>query len=306
MPIGTGSVAATGINMELGRASNSNLSIDTAENGGYGAINQCSPSRPNASNPAYYSEWRGYNHSFACCNAPSISAGSVGSNSLGFAISYSNCTAMHLEYSSNYGSSWTTSTVGCTSYATLSSLSSSTTYLIRVRITCASTGSYSSYSNTISMTTSGSYPAYGTYLGSYCSGCTLYYTYANGSGGEYYVSQGCTTSCGGCCCAPGYGTYQFASCSGCDYYYYYADGCYGYYTSLVESNSPSCGCSGAGQCYVAIYDGSGSAMGTDCNGNMWRGYSWQWGEFAGVCINFDLGNFGIYNNGQPCFGGPLI
>ena len=57
-----GEVRAKVINEELGRAPAATLSIDTAENGGYGAINQASPARPNASNPASFSEWRGYDH----------------------------------------------------------------------------------------------------------------------------------------------------------------------------------------------------------------------------------------------------
>jgi hypothetical protein len=59
----SGPVSASTINTELGRASSSNLSIDAAENGSYGAINQNSATRPSSSNPASYSEWRGYNHS---------------------------------------------------------------------------------------------------------------------------------------------------------------------------------------------------------------------------------------------------
>jgi hypothetical protein len=298
MPIGSGSVAATGINLELGRASNATLSIDTAENGGYAAINQCSPSRPSSDNPASYSEWRNYNHGFACCNAPSISAGNVGTNSIGVAISYSNCSSMHFEYSSNYGSTWTTNSGGCTSFWTQSGLASSTTYLIRVRIICSSTGNYSGYSNTISMTTSGSFPPYGTYLSQYCSGCTLYYRYANGSGGSYDVSQGCSTACGGCCCAPAYGTYLYDGCSGCDYYYYYADGCYGAYSSLVESNSRNCGCGGGiVSCYEAYaYNGDWTAV--DCFGNQVFGYSWGY-EYIGCIDTNQLMSFNIEIAG-PC------
>jgi len=50
------------INTELGRGSTSQISLDTAENGGYARINQNSRSRPSATNPAYMSEWYGYNH----------------------------------------------------------------------------------------------------------------------------------------------------------------------------------------------------------------------------------------------------
>jgi hypothetical protein len=56
------------INTELGRSANATLTIDTAENGGYGAINTCSPFRPSSSNPANVSEWFSYNHTAPCFN----------------------------------------------------------------------------------------------------------------------------------------------------------------------------------------------------------------------------------------------
>lgn len=50
------------LNRELGRSINAQFSIDTAENGGYGAINSNSRSRPSSTNPASFSEWYGYDH----------------------------------------------------------------------------------------------------------------------------------------------------------------------------------------------------------------------------------------------------
>jgi hypothetical protein len=50
------------INTELGRSSTANISLDTAENGGYATINTASSSRPSATNPATMSEWYNYNH----------------------------------------------------------------------------------------------------------------------------------------------------------------------------------------------------------------------------------------------------
>jgi hypothetical protein len=298
MAIGTGSVSMSQINTELGRAAGNTISLDSAENGSYAAINQCSPSRPSSDNPASISEWRGYNHSFACCNAPSISAGNTATNSLGVAISYSNCSTMHIEYSSNYGSSWSTNTGGCTSYATISSLASGTTYLIRVRITCTSTGGYSGYSNTISMSTGASCAAYGTYLSQYCSGCTLYYRYANGSCGTYDVSQGCTTACGGCCCSPANGTYLEDNCIGCEYYYVYSDGCNGTYSVLQDSNSPNCGCGGGGrQCFTYYSDGGGSWEGLDCTGRRVSGYAYYYGQELGCLQEIAYGG---YNGGEIC------
>lgn len=58
----SGTISMSQINTELGRSSTANISLDTAENGGYGAINIGSTSRPSSNNPAAMSEWYGYNH----------------------------------------------------------------------------------------------------------------------------------------------------------------------------------------------------------------------------------------------------
>ena len=61
MPL-SGEIAMNQINAELGRTSTAQISLDTAENGGYATINTNSRSYPNASNPAALTEWYGYNH----------------------------------------------------------------------------------------------------------------------------------------------------------------------------------------------------------------------------------------------------
>ena len=58
----SGQLAMSQINTELRRVSSSYITLDTAENGGHGLINQNSTNRPNSSNPAAISEWYGYNH----------------------------------------------------------------------------------------------------------------------------------------------------------------------------------------------------------------------------------------------------
>lgn len=271
MAIGTGTVSMSQLNTELGRASTSTITLNNAENGTYAAINSCSPSRPSSTDPATISEWKSYNHSFACCNAPSITFNSVTSNSITVNVSYSNCTAMHVEYSSNGGGTWSTNSGGCAATgSTPSNLASSTSYLVRVRITCTSTGGYSGYSNIITQTTSAGCPANGTYLSQYCSGCTLYYRYANGSCGTYDTSQGCTTTCGACCCSPAAGTFLFAQCNGCSYDYYYSNGCNGTNAPVVQDpDSINCGneCGTGPVCYEHYSDGSGYWEGYPCGSN---------------------------------------
>lgn len=66
---GSGAISMSQINTELGRSSTATISLDTAENGGYVAINTCGSPRPSSSNPASMSEWYSYNHSAQCCTA---------------------------------------------------------------------------------------------------------------------------------------------------------------------------------------------------------------------------------------------
>ena len=68
MPLpSSGQISMSQINTELGRSATALISLNTAESGGYGAINQCSPSRPNGFTPNTMDEWHGYNHTINCC-----------------------------------------------------------------------------------------------------------------------------------------------------------------------------------------------------------------------------------------------
>lgn len=61
----SGAISMSQINTELGRSATAQISLDTAENGGYAAINTASTNRPSSGNPASMSEWYGYNHNAA-------------------------------------------------------------------------------------------------------------------------------------------------------------------------------------------------------------------------------------------------
>lgn len=90
------SISLSQINTELGRASNAQISLNTAEDSGYVAINGCSQYRPRAVNPATFSEWYRYNHSatcYLCYNGSNAITGSFnlspsGSQTLYFPISF--------------------------------------------------------------------------------------------------------------------------------------------------------------------------------------------------------------------------
>lgn len=86
LPAAFATISLGDINVELGRSRTSTISIDTAENGGYGAINTNSTSRPSSTNPASVSEWYSYNHTAAPANSITFSSGFsyTGSSSTSF------------------------------------------------------------------------------------------------------------------------------------------------------------------------------------------------------------------------------
>lgn len=210
----SGQISMSQIRTELGIPSQAPFSLDTAENGGYVAINQNSTSRPSASNPAAMSEWYSYDHSAAGCNAPTINSVTRCSTYAILNISHSNCNSMQVFYSSNGGASWTQEgNEGCVTDKYIYNLSPSTTYLFRARIYCTSTASYSAYSNVANTTTC---PANGTFVTSFCSGNALYYRYADGCCGTYdTLISSCDSSCG--CSSYDYYYADKYTCPGCTY-----------------------------------------------------------------------------------------
>ena len=182
----TGSISMNQINIELGRASGTNISLDAAENGSYGAINQNSTVKPSSSNPASMSEWRGYKHN---CTAVAISPASV-------TINQGQSTTLTASGSSSY--SWNT---GATSASITVSPSSTTTYTVTGTTTgCVATGATRTVTvipATTTTTTAPACPPNGTLLSSYCSGNALMGVYANGTCGSYdAIIDPCSPDCG--------------------------------------------------------------------------------------------------------------
>jgi hypothetical protein len=195
----SGQISMNQIRTELGIPSQTSFSLDTAENGGYVAINTNSPFRPNSGNPAAMSEWYSYNHSAAGCTAPTITNVTRCSTYAILDISSTNCNSLQVFYSSNGGASWTQeANEGCVSQKYIYNLSPSTTYLFRARQTClGALDQYTGYSNTANTTTCA---AAGTYVSQYCDGCNLWYVYNDGCCGTYtsLISNDSTTcGCGG-------------------------------------------------------------------------------------------------------------
>lgn len=271
------------IRAELGIPSQAPLSLDTAENGGYVAINQCSSSRPSSANPATISEWYGYNHTINCCGGATCYTHS------GYSLD-ANCTAACSGgFTNTYYSCCATLGVGCKLYTGSCSYSTGATFsgYISNGTTCYTVngGIIDAVSNCASC------PAPTISLNTRCStyvvlnvsytGCTNLEVEYSSNGGASWTTEGntgCVTtkyiynltpsttylfrariycaSTGGYSTKSGiisvttcaaYGTYvtQYCAING-DLYYTYNDGCCGTYDSLIQSCASVCGCSGGG------------------------------------------------------------
>jgi hypothetical protein len=160
----TGPLSMGDINVELGRARSSAISLDAAENGSYVAINQSSISKPSSTNPATISEWRGYNHttSTADITAPSIPTGlycdyGSGTPQTSIYIEWSASTdnvavtGYQLQRRTSGSTTWSTRYTG-TSRSYQDTGTRDTTYIYQVRAFDAA-GNYSGFSSTATWTT---------------------------------------------------------------------------------------------------------------------------------------------------------
>lgn len=68
----SGQISFNDLRTELGIPSQTSFSITSAATGGYVAINQNSPSKPNSTAPHAISEWYGYNHTFSAARSITI------------------------------------------------------------------------------------------------------------------------------------------------------------------------------------------------------------------------------------------
>lgn len=67
MPLASqGPISIDSVRNELNKPIETSFSLNTAEDGGYVAINQCSTYKPSATNPVALSEWYNYNHGQSC------------------------------------------------------------------------------------------------------------------------------------------------------------------------------------------------------------------------------------------------
>lgn len=80
----SGQISMNDIRIELGIPTQSPFSLDTAENGSYVLLNQCSPSKPSSTNPASISEWYSYCHTCSCGTFDCDDSQNNGSGGMGF------------------------------------------------------------------------------------------------------------------------------------------------------------------------------------------------------------------------------
>lgn len=98
----SGQIAMSDINLELGRLSNDQISLNDAEDGVYAVINTNSTNRPSSIDPAAMSEWYSYNHSAGSTFIATI-YGRLQSNA-------TSETGWYIEYRID-GGSWTTTSL---------------------------------------------------------------------------------------------------------------------------------------------------------------------------------------------------
>jgi hypothetical protein len=270
----SGSISLSQINTELGRAATSTVSLDSAENGSYGGINQNSTVKPSSGNPARMSEWQGYNH--ACgqvgisghtngivCNGNTLTLVGTGMSSYSWSVpGVGTVSGGYLELTPGAAgypavNSSVTYTVTGTSTGCSSSLSRTVTnkplpsvvispssvtinqgQSTTLTASGASTYSWSTGATGTSITVSPSSTTTYTVTGTSVDGCS-----AQNSRTVTVIAATTTTTC------PPNGTLLGTYCSGETLMGQYADGNCGSYDALIDPCHPDCGCE-AQPCFI--------------------------------------------------------
>jgi len=139
MAIGSSTVKMSEINTELGRSSNTFISLTDAATGVYVAINTDSPMYPNADGvaPHQMQDWQLYDHDYVVDNAPNALITGGTSSSTGLQVTLSGTSSTDDHGISSW--SWSNNRNGQTSTSSSYSVSNSTAETMIVTLTITDT-----------------------------------------------------------------------------------------------------------------------------------------------------------------------